>query len=84
MSKTNKTIHVRYFALLREERGCGDEAVTTIVTTASELYDQLKKKNKFSISREGLRVVINDAFQPWNTPLQNNDTVVFIPPVAGG
>ena len=84
MSKPNKTIHIRYFALLREERGLSDETMSTSSATISEFYDELKKKNKFSIPQEKLRVVINDAFKPWNTPLQNNDTVVFIPPISGG
>jgi molybdopterin converting factor small subunit len=31
-----------------------------------------------------LRVAVNDEFRDWTWPLQANDRVVFIPPVAGG
>ncbi len=80
----DKTIQIRYFALLREERGLENETLTTQAQTAGELYEQLKERFRFSLSAQVLRVAVNESFKPWNTPLLNNDTVVFIPPVAGG
>jgi molybdopterin converting factor subunit 1 len=80
----SKTVSVRYFAILREQRGLDDETVTTSAPTASELYDELRARHGFTLARDRLRVAINDDFKPWTTPLQEGDTLVFIPPVAGG
>jgi molybdopterin converting factor small subunit len=29
-------------------------------------------------------VAVNDAFEPWEAPVCSGDSLVFIPPVAGG
>ena len=79
-----KTINVRYFALLREQRGVSDETVKTNAQTADELYAELQALFHFSLKPEILRVAVNDAFQSWDTILKDKDTVVFIPPVCGG
>jgi len=82
--ETNKTIHIRYYALLREERGLRDETIETKAQTPLQLYDELCRQYGFTMSSNILRVAINDTFQPWDIPLSNQDTIVFIPPVAGG
>ena len=79
-----KKIHIQYYALLREERGLSRETVTTDAKTVQGLYQQLQAKYHFRLSPDILRVAINDEFVNWRSPLQSNDTVVFIPPVAGG
>ena len=79
-----RTIHLRYYALLREQRGCGEEDIFTTAKTVLELYNQLKTRYNFTMSPNLLRVAINDEFKSWDTVLKINDTVVFIPPVAGG
>jgi len=84
MSKDLKTIHLQYFAILREERGLNLETIKTKSRTALELYRELSRKFNFKLSSELLRVAINGEFKDWKTPLKANDTVVFIPPVAGG
>lgn len=77
-------INIQYFAKLREERGCSVETVETGARNVLELYNELQLRNKFSIAYENLKVAINDEFNNWDAPLKNNDTVVFIQPVAGG
>ena len=81
---SSKNIHVQYFALLREERGCSQETLTTTASTLSKFYEELQGKYKLSLSPALLRVAVNDQFQSWDKELAHNDTVVFIPPVAGG
>ncbi len=81
---TEKKIDVQYYALLREERGLSFETVMTIAQTPKELYGELQKRHGFRLPIERLKVAVNDAFQDWDSPLQPNDNVVFIPPVAGG
>ena len=79
-----KSIVVQYFALLREQRGCSDETVATTAATPKDLYEELAERHGLSLGTDVLRVAVNDEFQPWDAPLQNDDRVVFLQPVAGG
>lgn len=84
INSKNKTIHLSYYALLREERGVGDESINTSAVTALELYEELQVRHNFSISEDSIKVSVNDIFSSWQTELKNDDRVVFIPPVSGG
>ncbi len=84
MNTGSKTIHIQYFALMREERGLSKESYATDASNAQELFEELKQKYNFSLDSERLRVSINDQFENWNHALRENDSIVFIPPVAGG
>jgi molybdenum cofactor guanylyltransferase len=79
-----RTIHVQYYALLREQAGRSDETLTTTATTPRELYAELGARYPFTLPPEMLRVAINAEFGEWSQPLKAGDAVVFIPPVAGG
>ena len=79
-----KTIHLTYYALLREERGVPKETLETAAVTAQELYGELKLKYHFRLSTDSLKVSINDAFTSWKTQIRTGDHVVFIPPISGG
>jgi molybdopterin converting factor subunit 1 len=79
-----KTVRVRYFAILREQRGLDEETITTGASTAADLYEELRGLHRFTLPGDRLRVAINDEFEPWDTQLREADVVVFIPPVAGG
>jgi molybdopterin converting factor subunit 1 len=79
-----KTVHVRYFAILREQRGLDEEMVLTAATTAAELFDELRSAHRFTLSPDRVRVAINDDFESWAAEVKEGDVLVFIPPVAGG
>ena len=79
-----KTVHLQYFALLREQRGLGSETLATSAATAAQLYDELRARHAFTLPTDRLRVAINNEFAPWSTPLSEGAHIVFIPPVAGG
>jgi molybdenum cofactor guanylyltransferase len=81
---TSKHIKVQYYALLREQAGRSDEALETVARTPRELYEELKARHPFSLAPEMLRVAINAEFGEWTQLLADGDSVVFIPPVAGG
>lgn len=81
---TTRPLKIGYYALLREQRGLSEETLDSAASTPAELYAALKQAHGFSLESSQLKVVINDAFKPWDTPLHANDNVVFIPPVAGG
>jgi molybdopterin synthase sulfur carrier subunit len=77
-------VSIRYFAILREERGQEEESVRTAAATVAELYDHLRAHFSFSLPADRLRVACNGDFVSWSHPLHDDDLVVFIPPVAGG
>jgi molybdopterin-guanine dinucleotide biosynthesis protein A len=79
-----KRIKVQYYALLREQAGRSDEALETVARTPRELYEELKARHPFSLAPEMLRVAVNAEFGEWTQVLADGDSVVFIPPVAGG
>jgi len=77
-------IRVQYFALLREQAGRSAETLATRARTPRELYAELAARYPFTLPAEMLRVAINAEFGDWAQPLKTGDSVVFIPPVAGG
>ncbi|MCP5471850.1 MAG: NTP transferase domain-containing protein [Sinobacteraceae bacterium] len=81
---TAQRIRVQYFALLREQAGRSEETIETRARTPRELYDELRGRHPFTLGAELLRVAVNAEFGDWEQPLAAGDTVVFIPPVAGG
>ena len=79
-----RQINVQYYALLREQAGRSRESVVTTAITARDLYQELKGRYPFSLAPEMLRVAVNSEFGEWGQRLREGDSVVFIPPVAGG
>ena len=77
-------VNLQYFAQLREQAGVGDEVVDTAAATPRELYAELRARHGFSLSAESLKVAVNARFSDWQHALADGDTVVFVPPVAGG
>lgn len=84
LERREVTVRIRYFAVLREERGRDEEALRTGAGTAAALYDELRGRFSFSLPADRLRVACNGDFVRWNHALRDGDLVVFIPPVAGG
>lgn len=77
-------INVQYFALMREQAGRAQESLDTQAMTPAALFAELSEKHAFSLGRDQLKVAINSEFGSWTQTLAAGDTVVFIPPVAGG
>lgn len=82
--QADKRIKVQYYAILREQAGRSDESVVTAASTPRDLYNELKSRYPFSLAPEMLRVAVNAEFGDWSQRLADGDSVVFIPPVAGG
>ncbi len=74
-----KNITILYFAALREATGKDQE---TYATTAAELYAELQQR--YAFPAVPLRVAQNHVFCDWHATLADQDTIAFIPPVAGG
>jgi molybdopterin converting factor small subunit len=79
-----KKVSIVYYAVLREERGKGTEAVETEAHTLAELYSELKAKHNFRLPVAQLQVAVDDEFGKWDAPVRDGSKIVFIPPVAGG
>ena len=77
-------IHLRYYALLREQAGRQTETVDTAARTPEALYAELAARHGFRLAQSQLKVAVNASFTDWSRPLDEGDEVVFIPPVAGG
>ena len=79
-----KKIKILYYAILRDESHRSEEILETSTNTALELFEEIKKRYSFSVSKSSVRVAINNAFCGWDAHIKTGDEVVFIPPVAGG
>ena len=78
-----KSVTIEYFAVLREHAGRDKEKRDTDAATAAELFEEISEQYSFP-ELSSIKVAINDEFSPWDAALQEGDSVVFIPPVAGG
>ena len=81
---TPKTVHVLYFAKLRESRGLDEEKVETLACTPAGLYEELRFRHRLPLEIDSLRAARNGDFCAWDELLSDGDEIVFIPPVAGG
>ncbi len=78
------TLHVQYFAILREQRGLTLETLITSAATPTALYDELRARHAFTLPAGRVRAAVNDEFVSATHILRDGDRLVFIPPVAGG
>lgn len=76
-------IRVDYYAILREHTGRASEQLETEAGTVADLYRELDARYAFP-RLTALKVAVNDEFRDWNCAIGDGDSVVFIPPVAGG
>ena len=77
-------IKVKYFAAIREAIGINEEFIDGNSSTPLELFEFLKEKYRFEFEESNIKVAINDEYAEFTQPLSELDTIVFIPPVAGG
>ena len=77
-------INIKYFALMREITEKGEETIEFNQSSASDLLAHLKTIYSIPLDESNLKVAINEEYSDWNHPIKDGDTIVFIPPVAGG
>ena len=78
------SLTLRYFAILREQRGLAEETIVTGSATPLDLYEELSSRYNFTLPASRIRVAVNGDFCDMGVDLRNGDTIVFVPPVAGG
>lgn len=79
-----KTVKIIYYAMFREQAGRNGTTIQTDSETVSQLYEELKSQNSFSLPLNQVKFAINGTFQSSETLISDQDLVVFIPPVSGG
>jgi molybdopterin synthase sulfur carrier subunit len=77
------SVTVLYFASLRDAAGRASEVVP-VPASLGALYDELRARHGFALSRDRLRVAVDGAFADWQAPVCDGAEVAFIPPVSGG
>ena len=79
-----RTVHIRYFALLREQAGRAEEKIETSSATLMALYSELRVRHGLALPAARVRVAVNGEFAAWDAPLAGGAQIAFLPPVAGG
>ena len=77
-------LRIRYFALFREQTGCGSEDISWPGGTAKDLFSLMAEKHSNLQVESAALVAITDEMVGWETLLAEGDEVLFFPPVAVG
>jgi sulfur-carrier protein len=82
----NLRVHVLFFGRVRELTALAEESVeVTSGSTLADLFDRYAARfPQLAAFRTSLVASRNQEFAAWDTPLAENDTIAFLPPVSGG
>ena len=78
-------VKVRYFASLREQAGKSQEDIEIENgKNLKDIYQELSQRYGFTLLPQEIKYSVNNDYVDQIIKLNENDVVVFIPPVAGG
>lgn len=79
-------IKILFFAQLRELFGTSESAVTVAagVTVEEAVAEIIKGKENSGIDWKRIKYAVNEEFSEMSQVLQDQDTLVLLPPVSGG
>lgn len=78
-------VKVRYFASLREQAGKSQEDIEIEKgKNLMDIYQELSLRYGFTLLPQEIKYSVNNDYVDQIVKLNENDIVVFIPPVAGG
>jgi molybdopterin converting factor subunit 1 len=82
----NLRVKVLFFGPLRELTGIAEDVVEISGgATLAELFDRYAGRfPNLAAYRMSLVASRNEEFASWDTPLAEDDTIAFLPPVSGG
>ena len=75
-----KMVQIRYFASLREQAGIPREQLETAVVTLGELYDELRHRYDFSLSRDAVKVAVDEEYRSMDYVIAGGEEAVVIHP----
>jgi molybdopterin synthase sulfur carrier subunit len=81
------TVHLRYFASIREDLNCDSEVWQTPVTTVGALRDELVTRGpayQCLAADQPVRMALNQVMCAADAPLTEGCELAFFPPVTGG
>lgn len=78
------SVTVRYFAMFREHAGVAEETLTLNVATAADVFRATRERHGSTEPNGHCKVAINDVMASWDSAVNDGDTVLLFPPVAGG
>ena len=81
---SEKTLHIRYFALFREQAGTSEETLTLAANTTLDVFEATRERHRSPEPHGHCKVAVNDEMADWDTQVNEGDTVLLFPPVAGG
>jgi molybdopterin converting factor small subunit len=79
-----KKLTVRYFAMFREHAGVSEETLDLDVATAADVFVATRNRHGSTEPNGHCKVAINDVMASWETSVNDGDTILLFPPVAGG
>ena len=78
-------ISILYFAQFSQDTNIpGEQLELEPGLSAAELFNQLARRYRFTLSKDACRAAVNETFVDWDHILEDKDTLAFIPPVNGG
>ncbi len=80
----SKRITVRYFASFRERAGTESETLLIDAATTRDVFERVRARIGPTEPLGHCKVAVNDEMTGWDTHVQDGDTVLLFPPVAGG
>jgi molybdopterin converting factor subunit 1 len=79
-----KKLQILFFGKLKENWGTSQLTIETDCNEIESLYTELLKSSIEIPHKASIKVAINDEFVNWNSIINDNDTIAFLPPASGG
>jgi len=78
-----KHVTVRYFAVLRDRRGVGEETLSTDCESIGDFICELVVKHQLDLAPALIRAAQDGSFVDDSTPIRDGAQIVLVPPVSG-
>ena len=70
--------------MFREQAGVDEESLDLEAATARDVFEATRARHGSDEPEGHCKVAINDHMADWDSPIDDGDTVLLFPPVAGG